>query len=135
MLRLAADSPRAQTQFLSASALGGLGGETEIVPDILAPCNERPGSHICDPEHLLSGSAFDQQSEALRRLSEVKHVSQCPGLGYEVYVALLSVPPEDVHAAANELGRRWGVLGSPSACGAVVVYAARERALAVVADH
>lgn len=135
MLRLAADSPRVQTQFLSASALGGLGGETEIVPDILAPCNDRPGSHICDPEHLLSGSAFDQQSEALRRLSEVKKVSQCPGMGYEVYVALLSVPPEEAHAAALELGRRWGTLGGTEACGAVVVYAARERVLAIAADR
>jgi hypothetical protein len=115
--------------------LGGLGEDTEIIPDILAPCNERPGSHICDPEHLLSGNAFDQQSEALRRFAEVKKVSQCPGMGYEVYVALLSVPPEEAHAAARELGRRWGVLGGTEACGAVVVYAARERVLAVAPDR
>merc|ERR1719321_1927188 len=134
-LRIAADSPRLPSQFLAPSTLGGLSGETEILPDILAPCNERPGSHVCDPEHLLSGGAFDQQSEALRRFSEVKKVSQCPGMGYEVYVALLSVPPEEAHAAAAELGRRWGVLGGKDACSAVVVYAARERVLAVAADR
>jgi len=134
-LRLAADTPSLTSRtFLAPSALN-LGGETEIIPDILASCNERPGSHICDPEHLLSGGAFDQQSEALRRLSEVKKVSRCPGMGYEVYVALLSVPPEEAHAAAVELGRRWGTLGGNSACGAVVVYAARERVLAVAADR
>jgi hypothetical protein len=106
-----------------------------MLTDIISPCSDRPGSHICDPEHLLSGSAFDAQSEALRRLSEVKHVSQCPGLGYEVYAALLSVPSEDAHAVAAELGRRWGVLGNSHSCGAIVLYAARERVLAVVADH
>lgn len=123
------------TQFLAPSTLSGLGREPEILPDILAPCSEKPGSHICDPERLLSGSAMDLQSEALRRLSEVKKVSQCPGMGYEVYVALLSVPPEEAHTAAAELGRRWGVLGGTEACGAVVVYAARERVLAVAADR
>jgi hypothetical protein len=104
------------------------------MPDILAPCSEKPGSHICDPEHLLSGGALDQQSEALRRLSEVKKVAQCPGMGYEVYVALLNVPPEQAHAAAAELGRHWGILGGTEACGAVIVYAARERVLAVASD-
>jgi len=84
---------------------------------------------------LLSGNAFDQQSEALRRFAEVKKVSQCPGMGYEVYVALVSVPPEEAHAAARELGRRWGVLGGNEACGAVIVYAARERVLAIAADR
>jgi len=139
MTRVGSDSPRLPTQFLSAnlapSALGELGGDTEVIPDILAPCNDRPGSHICDPEHLLSGGAFDQQSEALRRLSEVKKISQCPGMGYEVYVALLSVPPEEAHAAAAELGRRWRTLGNSEACGTVVVYAARERVLAVSSDQ
>jgi len=126
-------TPPVQHQFLAPSLVPTM--DADMLTDIISPCSERPGSHICDPEHLLSGSAFDAQSEALRRLSEVKHVSQCPGLGYEVYVALLSVPSEDAHAVAAELGRRWGVLGNSHACGAIVLYAARERVLAVVADR
>merc|ERR1719310_2635655 len=87
--------------FLAPAAVPA---DADLLNRILEPCSERPSSHICDPEHLLSGDAFDTQSEVLRRLSEVKHASQCPGHGYETYVALLSVPPEDIHAAARELG-------------------------------
>lgn len=132
VLRSATDAQHLPTQFLAPSALPG---ENDLLRDILAPCSERPGSHICDPEHLLSGGAFGAQSEALRRLAEVKKVSQCPGMGYEVYVVVLSVPPEEAHAAAAQLGRKWGVLGGSEACGAVAVYAARERVLSVASDR
>jgi hypothetical protein len=56
-------------------------------------------------------------------------------MGYEVYVAVVSVPPEEAHAAAVELGRRWKTLGGSDACSAVIVYAAREQKLAVAADR
>lgn len=136
-LRIAADSSHLPMQFLAPAEIGEVAGLPETgaeIHDILAPCNVRPGSHICDPEHLLSGGTFDQQSEALRRLSEVKKVSQCPGMGYEVYVAILNVAAEETHAAAVELGRRWGTLGGSEVCSAVIVYSARERAVAVAAD-
>jgi len=107
-----------------------------LARDVLATeCTERPRTHICDPEGLLSPETQTTQKKALSSFATARHSQLCPSQGYEVHVAFLDLPAEGLRTTAAELGRKWGVLGSKCANGIVALYSTRDHVLTISADH
>lgn len=91
-------------------------------------CATKVGSHICDPESILSSSVLDAQDATVQRFEANMKSEYCPSEGYRVYIGIAHniLSKDGLRKAANDLGRKWGVLGTPCSNGIVALVSLQE---------
>jgi hypothetical protein len=118
----------------TSERIGMVGGNTHVFrewtnatfPDpIRTPteCGTKAGSHICDPESILSSSVLDAQDATLQRFETSMKSEYCPSQGFRVYTGIAHniANTDGLRKAAIDLGRKWGVLGTPCGNGIVAL--------------
>lgn len=115
----------------TSERIGTVGGifrewTNETFPDPVRnpyECGTKVGSHICDPESILSSSVVDAQDATVQRFETTMKSEECQSQGFRVYIGIAHniASKHGLRQVANDLGRKWGVLGTPCGNGIVAL--------------
>jgi hypothetical protein len=111
----------------AASSNGFPEWSNKTLPDPIrdpSACGKEIGSHICDPQSCLSWGVLHAQDLTLQRFETQMKSAYCPDKGYRVYMGIMHNigGKGGLRKVANDLGHKWGILGTPCSNGIVALY-------------